>query len=73
MTTAIINAENLAKVPVPALLVGLVASALCIVSTVFDLEQVLRSYLLAHLFWWGIAIGCLGLWGFRRRRTQIDS
>ena len=43
------------------------------------MEQLFRSYLIAYLFWFGIALGCLpllmlhhlvgGAWGFAIRRV----
>lgn len=45
----------------PALVVALVGLVLAIVGAVLNLEQFWRSYLLAYVFWWHIALGCLGL------------
>lgn len=45
----------------PALGVALVGGALAIVGAVLDREQFWRSYLLAYIFWWHLALGCLGL------------
>lgn len=45
----------------PALGVTLVGLVLAIVGAVLNLEQFWRSYLLAYVFWWHIALGCLGL------------
>lgn len=77
MTSDIINSESLNKVQLPALVVGIAATAMCAVGAIFGVAQVLHSYLLALLFWWGITIGCLGLtilnhlvggrWGYRTR------
>lgn len=61
------------------LIAGLVAAAVCLIGAVIDSEQFYRSYLVAYLFWLGIALGCLpllmlhhlvgGVWGFLIRRT----
>jgi len=61
-----------------ALIVGLVASGLCTVGAFFSAAQFFRSYLLAYVFWLGIALGCLaivmvyhltgGAWGVVTRR-----
>ena len=45
----------------PALAVALVGLALAVVGAVLDWEQFWRSYLLAYVFWWHLALGCLGL------------
>ncbi|HEY7545788.1 MAG TPA: hypothetical protein VID27_12930, partial [Blastocatellia bacterium] len=62
-----------------ALIVGAVALAVCVVGAVFDRQQFFRSYLLAFIFWIGIALGCLailmvqhlsgGAWGLVIRRV----
>ncbi|HJZ67837.1 MAG TPA: hypothetical protein VKF81_06940 [Blastocatellia bacterium] len=44
-----------------ALIVGGGAMAVCVVGAVFDLDQFFRSYLLAFIFWVGIALGCFAL------------
>jgi len=56
-----------------SLLVGVLALSLCGIGAFFNLEQFLRSYLVAYLFWLGIALGSLtivmiqsltgGVWG----------
>lgn len=61
-----------------ALMVGGVAVAVCIIGAIFNLEQFLRSYLVAYVFWLGITLGCLailmlqhmsgGAWGLVIRR-----
>ena len=62
----------------PALAVGLIGLALCVVGGLFDPTQAFRSYLLAYVFWLDFALGCLGLsliqlltggvWGLAIRR-----
>jgi hypothetical protein len=62
----------------PALLLGVAGLALSALGMVFDSLQFFRSYLLAYLFWLGIALGSLpilmlqyitgGLWGAALRR-----
>ncbi|RUL89574.1 hypothetical protein [Tautonia sociabilis] len=59
-------------------LVGLVGLGLCLVGVLFDVQQVLRSYLMAYLFWLGPAIAgtmllllihlAAGTWGVITRR-----
>ncbi|PYV87682.1 MAG: hypothetical protein DMG05_17140 [Acidobacteria bacterium] len=61
-----------------SLLVGIVGLALCGAGMLFNREEFFRSYLLAYLFWIGIALGCLaivmlhhlsgGAWGIVIRR-----
>lgn len=61
------------------LAVGVVALALCGAGWIFSPEQFFRSYLVAYLFWIGVALGCLpilmlqyitgGLWGAALRRV----
>jgi hypothetical protein len=61
-----------------ALIVGGVAAMACLIGALFDSAQFFRSYLVAYLFWLGIALGCLpllmlhhlvgGTWGFVTRR-----
>lgn len=45
----------------PALLVGVVALALCAVEAYLSPTQFFRSYLLGFLFWTGIALGCMAI------------
>ncbi|HKA53721.1 MAG TPA: hypothetical protein VKJ47_08665 [Candidatus Binatia bacterium] len=61
-----------------ALLFGVVGLVLCAVGAVFSPEQFFRAYLLAYVFWIGVALGCLaiimvyhlsgGAWGVVIRR-----
>ena len=64
------------------LIVGVVGAALCIIGAVISrdqLDQVLRGYLIAYIFWLGLSLGCLallmvqylsgGLWGLVLRRV----
>jgi hypothetical protein len=58
--------------------VGIAGAALCVVGAVVSPDQLLRSYLVAYVFWIGIALGCLailmlnyitgGAWGAAIRR-----
>lgn len=62
-----------------ALIVGIAGLALCGVGAVFNAPQFFRSYLLAFIFWIGIALGCFailmlqhmsgGAWGIVIRRV----
>lgn len=62
-----------------SLLVGIAAVALCVLGAFFNAEQFFRSYLLAYVFWVGIALGCFailmlqhmsgGAWGLVIRRV----
>jgi hypothetical protein len=62
-----------------SLMIGVVASAACIVGAWFDLEQFMRAYLYTYLFLLGLSLGGLalvmihhltgGAWGFVIRRT----
>jgi hypothetical protein len=62
-----------------ALYIGIAALALSAIWAVFNAEQFFRSYLLAYVFWIGIALGCLailmvqhmsgGAWGIVIRRV----
>lgn len=61
-----------------ALIVGVAGVALCVLGAFFDSEQFFRSYLVAYIFWIGIALGCFailmlqhmsgGAWGLVIRR-----
>ncbi|MDR3746964.1 MAG: hypothetical protein P4M04_02220 [Acidobacteriota bacterium] len=44
-----------------ALIVGVVGVVICVVGAVTSLEQFLRGYLIAYMFWTGLSLGCLGL------------
>jgi hypothetical protein len=74
--------------PVPAeaaqwqkrsLIVGVVGALLCVAGAVTSLDQFLRGYLIAYMFWTGLSLGCLallmlqylsgGLWGLVIRRS----
>ena len=73
--------------PVPAeaaqwqrrsLIVGVVGALLCVAGVVTSLDQFMRGYLIAYMFWLGLSLGCLallmvqylsgGLWGLVIRR-----
>src|SRR5215210_7491565 len=44
-----------------ALIVGIAGLVLCGVGAIFNPTQFFRSYLLAFIFWIGIALGCLAI------------
>jgi len=44
-----------------SLIVGVVALALCLLGAFFSRQQFFQAYLLAYIFWLGIALGCLGI------------
>jgi len=61
-----------------AMLIGLLGAGLCVLGYVVHPAQFFRSYLMAYMFWLGLALGCLailmlhhlvgGLWGVVIRR-----
>jgi hypothetical protein len=61
-----------------AVLIGIIGVVGCIIGAVINLDQFLRSYLLAYMLWLGLSLGCLALlmvqylsggnWGFIIRR-----
>lgn len=68
----------LSPAKLPALAIGAIALAVCGIGALFMPAHFLRAYLVAYLFWLGIAHGCLvvlmiyyltgGAWGFVLRR-----
>ncbi len=62
-----------------ALLVGIAGIVFCVLGAIFDLNQFLRGYLIAYMFWTGLSLGCMalmmvqyltgGLWGISIRRV----
>jgi hypothetical protein len=68
----------LERLPRPALIVGLIGLALCLIGGFLDPTQAFRSYLLAYAFWIELPLGCLalgliqfltgGAWGLAIRR-----
>jgi hypothetical protein len=44
-----------------SLIVGVAALALCLLGAFFSRPQFFQAYLLAYIFWLGIALGCLGI------------
>src|SRR5271166_5380191 len=62
-----------------ALLVGVVGALVCVAGAVTSLEQFMRGYLIAYMFWTGLSLVCLallmvqylsgGLWGLSIRRV----
>lgn len=77
-TTGSIELAGLGRLQRRSLLVGVVALAACLVGALFGHQQFVRSYLVAYVFWIGIALGCLailmlqhlsgGAWGLVIRR-----
>jgi hypothetical protein len=69
---------ELSRIERPALYLGLAAAAAGALGALFQTGQFFRSYLIAYLFWLGVALGCLPLamlhhlagggWGFAIRR-----
>jgi hypothetical protein len=79
-STLLLDADHaLVRFQRPALLGGLGALSLALVGSIFAPEQFFRSYLIAYLFWCGIALGSLailmlqhitgGAWGAVIRRV----
>jgi hypothetical protein len=74
----ILHSPELRRIQQYALLVGVIAFVACVVGALFSPVQFFRSYLLAYVFWLGIALGCLaivmlhylsgGAWGIVIRR-----
>ena len=70
--------SQLDRIQYRSLIVGLAGLTLCAAGAFLNPEQFFRSYLLAYLFWIGIALGCFaivmlhhlvgGAWGFVIRR-----
>jgi hypothetical protein len=52
---------NLNRMQQWTLVVGLIASAICVFGAFSDFEQFLHSYLVAYLFWIGITLGCCAI------------
>jgi hypothetical protein len=62
-----------------ALTAGIIGIVVCIAGAVMSLDQFLRGYLIAYMFWLGLSLGCLGLlmvqylsggfWGLAIRRV----
>jgi hypothetical protein len=62
-----------------ALVVGVAGAILCVIGAWTSLDQFLRGYLIAYIFWLGLSLGCLallmvqylsgGLWGLVLRRV----
>ncbi len=43
------------------MVIGVIGVVICIVGAVISLDQFLRGYLIAYMFWLGLSLGCLGL------------
>jgi len=62
-----------------ALLVGIAGVIFCLIAGALDLNQFLRGYLIAYMFWTGLSLGCMallmvqylsgGFWGLCIRRV----
>ena len=62
-----------------ALMIGIAGVIFCVVGAVLDLQDFLRGYLIAYMFWTGLSLGCMGLlmvqylsggfWGLSIRRV----
>ncbi len=62
-----------------AILIGVAGIVFCVIAAVLNLNQFLRGYLIAYMFWTGLTVGCLallmlqylsgGLWGLSIRRV----
>jgi hypothetical protein len=52
---------NLERLPMRLVLAGAVLLAICLTAGLADKAEFFRSYLIAFLFWIGIALGCLAL------------
>lgn len=61
MTPADMLRDDLGRVQRIALIVGGVAFVVFIIGALFGAAQFFRSYLVAYIFWTGIAVGCLAL------------
>lgn len=53
--------SHLARLQQRALMIGAAGTVLCLVGVFLNPAQFFRAYLLAYLFWLGIALGCLAL------------
>jgi hypothetical protein len=70
--------NDLDRLQMRSLIVGLIALAACAFGAFTNLDQFFRSYLMAFLFWGGLSLGCFsalmiyhaagGNWGFISRR-----
>jgi hypothetical protein len=62
-----------------ALIVGIAGVIFCVIGAVINLQDFLRGYLIAYMFWTGLSLGCMGLlmvqylsggfWGLSIRRV----
>jgi len=41
--------------------IGLAGVVLCVIAAIFDMQDFLRGYLIAYMFWVGLTVGCLAL------------
>jgi hypothetical protein len=49
------------RIQLPALLVGVVATVVCVIAAFVAPKHFYPAYLVAFLFWWGVSLGCLAL------------
>jgi len=71
---------DLERVQKTSFIIGLVALLACLIGAVAESRQFFEAYLMAYIFWLGIALGCLailmihhiagGHWGFAVRRLM---
>ena len=61
MTQSATLSSHLQRLQQRALIIGGGGLGLCLVGVFLHLEQFFRSYLLAYLFWLGLALGCLAV------------
>src|SRR5690348_3432683 len=71
--------QDLKKLFVPALGLGLLLAAVCVIGGFSSPGDFFRSYLMSYLFWLGLALGSMGIvmmqyltagaWGIMTRRT----
>lgn len=53
--------QQLARLRMPGLIVGVVAAVICAVAAFMAPTYFFPAYLVAFLFWWGVSLGCLAL------------
>ncbi len=53
--------QEVSRLKMPGLIVGVVAAVICAISAFAAPRYFFPAYLVAFLFWWGISLGCLAL------------